>query len=208
MDVVDAFAGEGAAVEATVRGLGPADWDRPGLGVWTVAELVAHLVRGANLLAVYLDDPIDEGAPVVDRVGYFAFDMVANAPGVAERSRRAAAEIGVPGLPAALGTGWRASLAAARTTPPDRLLPTFMGSMAVQEYLATRVLELTVHHLDLCRAMGLPAAATAAGLTLTRGILEGLLDGAAPEGLADDEAFVLAATGREAHEDPRLPVLS
>jgi hypothetical protein len=75
--------------------------------------------------------------------------------------------------------------------------------------LTTRVVELTVHGLDLARALGVPPCATVKGRADTVATLEGLLGIRAPSALAWDEVtFVEKGTGRESADwlgagDPR-----
>lgn len=201
-----AFASAAAQVEQTLAQVD--DWDAPGLGEWSLAELGAHVVRAADLIRRYLAEPVEGGAPVCDRVSYFAFDLRAAAPSIAERSRQEAADIGSERLVEAFADAWRASADVLRAYAPDRLLATFRGPMGLHEYAATRVFELAVHHLDLCRALGRPPHAPDDAMVVVSQVLDGLLDGPRPDDLADDVAFALAATGREPHDDPRLPVLS
>lgn len=205
METLQPFEGAARAVEASIAAV--ADWDAPGLGEWSVAELVAHLVRAADRITHYLDQPVEGDTPVCDRVDYFRFDHRGAAPGVADRSRQDAERIGTAALPATFGAAWTDTAAALRREPADRLLTTFMGPMTLEEYSATRVLELVVHGLDLCRALDLPERTDPAALAMTEDILRALLDGDGPEGL-EGAAFVMAATGRDPHPDPRLPVLS
>ncbi len=210
-DVMSAFADQGLTVEATLRRLQPRDFDAPGLGEWTVAELIAHLIRGAGLLATYLDVEVPADAePACDRVAYFAFsaeELDEMSAGVAERSRADARSIGTGALVDAFCGSRLRTVERVEDLAPDALVHTFRGPMAVAEYAATRVLELTVHHMDLCRALNLPVTSDPSALAVTVGIIEGLLDGERPADLSDDTAFVLAATGRDPHPDPRLPVL-
>ena len=207
MHEMEAFTAEARAVERTIERIGDEDWTRPGLGEWTVAELVAHLVRAADRITAYVEQPVEGNAPVCDRVSYFDFDHTSAAADVADRSRQDAARIGTRALASSFADAWWSTLQVVEGMPPDRLIATFRGPMALGEYAATRVLELVVHHLDLCRALGIRAATTPEALAMTASILAELLDGDRPETL-DDASFVLAATGRDAHPDPRLPVLS
>lgn len=207
---LDAFQEEAAAVAATLDGV-PADaWDRPGLGEWTVAELVAHLVRAVTRVDVYLDEPLDEpldaAASTVDRVEYWRFDLAAAAPAVASRARDEARGVEPPELVRRFTDGWRASAARARGLPPDHLLTTLRGPMQLDEYVATRVVELVVHHVDLRAALDLPPSPTATAGALTLAVLEGLLGSPRPRNMGRDR-FIRAATGRIASDDPRLPVL-
>ncbi len=78
--------------------------------------------------------------------------------------------------------------------------------MRLDDYTATRVLELVVHHMDLRRALDLPPAPTPAAGLLTMRLLEGLLGSPRPHNLGRTR-FILTATGRIPSDDPRFPVL-
>lgn len=205
-DVLRAFEQECAAIDATLATVPSDGWGRPGLGEWTVAELVAHLVRGATRIGAYLDVDPGGSAPVCDRVGYFRFDLAAAAPEVAERARQEAAAVDAATLPALFAAGWRSSAERASGLPPDHLVATLRGPMALEEYAATRVVEMVVHHMDLCAALDRPPAPTPTGGKITMELLEGLLGGPRPRNMGRTR-FVLAATGRIPTDDPRLPVL-
>jgi hypothetical protein len=78
--------------------------------------------------------------------------------------------------------------------------------MRLGDYLATRVVELVVHHLDVRAALDLPPAPTPAAGRLTMEVLEGLLGTPRPRNLGRTR-FILAATGRITVDDDRFPVL-
>lgn len=202
---IDAFAEECAAVEATLAVVPDDAWDRPGLGTWSLAELVTHLVRGVTRITEYLPEPAAD-VPGWDRVSYFQFDAAAAAPGVAQRAVDEAAGVDPTTLPGRFGAGWLAAAAAARDHGPEQLLPTFRGTMRLDEYAATRVLEVVVHHLDVRSALDLPPASTPAASRMTMDILEGLLGEARPRAMGRTR-FIQAATGRLTVDDPRFPVL-
>lgn len=200
-----AFAEECAAVDRTLAMVTAEDWGRPGLGEWTVAELAAHLIRGATRIDAHLNlDP--GGAPAYDRVSYFQFDARRVSPAVAERARQEAAAISTRDLPARFATGWRASVNRATALPPEHVIATLRGPMRLDEYTATRVVEMVVHHMDLCMALDQPPAATPAAGRLTMGVLEGLLGSPRPRNLGRTR-FILTATGRIPSADARFPVL-
>jgi hypothetical protein len=83
--------------------------------------------------------------------------------------------------------------------------------MRLDEFVPSRVVEAVVHGLDLTDAMGRDPIATADGVAMTAGILDELLARRTvpgrPADLADDLAWVRAASGRAGHPDPRLPLL-
>lgn len=208
--MMDAFAAEARAVQDTLADVEPEDWDKPGLGEWTVAELVAHLIRAADRITAYLNVEVEGTQPACDRVAYFDFshlDRADMASAVAGRSRDDAARYGVSTLVDRFSAAVDETLTRCRDLSEDHLIHTIQGPMELGEYAATRVLELTVHHMDLCQALGRRAATTDEGLAVTAQILTAMLEGEHPETL-DLPSFVLAATGRLAHPDPRFPVLS
>ena len=205
MPELAAFTAECLRAEATLDAIRPESWDAPGLGSWNLAQLVGHLVGGVGRINDYLDQPVS-GPVAVDRVEYFRYDAAVEAAGVAARGVQQAAEIGTARLAEEFGVRWRRSAQRAEALPADHVLPTFRGPMRLDEYVATRVLEVVVHHMDLRGALDLPADSDPAAARLTMGILEGLLGAPRPRNMGRTR-FILAATGRVAVDDPRFPVL-
>lgn len=202
---LDALIEECTAIEATLRAV-PADaWARPGLGEWTVHELAVHLDRQLSRITDYLGQEPDPGAPVVDLAGYYRYDPAEIAPGVAERARSAARLTPPAETPDRFAETWRAALARADGFAPDHLLPSPLGTIALRDYLGTRIVEAVVHHIDLRRALDLSPAPTPTAGRMTTGVLERLLGGPRPRNLGRDR-FILVATGRLSHDDPRFPV--
>ena len=199
---IDAFSREAERAERTLAAVDPDRWTGPGLGVWTLAELTFHLVRQADRLAAYHDRPVSAEQPALDRFAYCRGAAALSAD-VAARARDGAAGIDPATLPAAFADAWRASVAAA--SAPDALIETVMGPMRTDEFTATRVLEVVVHHMDVRRCLDLPPDADPVAARLVTALLEGLLDGGRPRNLGRTR-FILAATGRTAVADPRFPV--
>lgn len=207
MDELLAFTSECRAAEATLTEVGLDAWAGPGLGEWTLHELGAHLVGAAARLAEYAAEPVAGPEPVCDRVGYWRMDLRAQAPAIAARARDRAVALPAEDVAAAFGSAWRATAEVVTARDPAALVTTLRGPMRVDEYLATRVLEVCVHHIDVRAALELPPAATPEASKLTMAMLEGLLDGPRPRNLGRTR-FILAATGRIPSDDPRLPVLT
>lgn len=205
MRELDALRAECERIEATLATVSADAWERPALGEWSVHKLCVHLTRGVGRLAAYLGQPV-EGSAVKDRVSYFQYDPAEVAPGVAARTAREAESLPAADVPQAFAAAWRDSVAKASEAGRDRIMATPFGAMHVQEYSATRVLEAVVHHMDLRRALDRPADPDPQAADITVEILEGLLDGPRPRNLGRDR-FVLVATGRIPHDDPRFPVL-
>jgi uncharacterized protein (TIGR03083 family) len=203
-----AFAAECESVEATLVSVPAEAWTRPALGEWTLAELTAHLIGAAAKIAEYAEQPVPEGAePACDRVEYWRFDLAAEAPAIAARARARAASLDAGPSPVAFSTAWRESANIVLERGLDSLIATLRGPMLLREYLATRVLEVCIHHMDVRAALDQPPAATPEAGRITMAILEGLLGDRRPRNLGRTR-FILAATGRTASDDPRFPVLA
>ncbi len=105
-------------------------WDRPGLGEWTVRELVAHADRAYRTVIDYLTGETVDPTPIATAAEYFRIVLAEQTPHVhiAARAKREAAEttdwvsatddlaarVGAPHRPAGnpcqtaadLGNGW------------------------------------------------------------------------------------------------------
>lgn len=83
--------------------------------------------------------------------------------------------------------------------------------MRLDEFVPSRVVEAVVHGMDLTDALGREPIATPEGVSVTAAILDELLArrtvAGRPDDLADDLAWVRAASGRSEHPDPRLPLI-
>ena len=99
----------------------------------------------------------------------------------------------------------------ARAMAPDTIGPGYYALMRLDEFVASRVVEAVVHGLDITDAFGRESIATPEGTALTAAILDDLLArktvAGRPADLADDLAWVRAASGRAEHTDPRLPLI-
>ena len=201
---LDAFVAEAQRTERTLHDIGSGDWSRPGLGEWTLTELAFHLVRQADRLVTYLDRPLRADSPTVDRHTYFA-GSAGLAADVSRRTRESAAGVDPTTLPAAFADAWRQTRNAGADSAA--LIETIAGTMRTDEYLATRVVEIVVHNMDVRRALDLAPDADPQAARLVADLAEGMLTGDRPRGLGRTR-FILAATGRIEHPDPRLPVLA
>jgi uncharacterized protein (TIGR03083 family) len=176
--------------------LSEADWARPGLGVWTVRDLVGHTSRALLTVESYLDPAQSTDSPSVpDAAGYFraAATALADPSTVAERGRQAGAALGDEPATAVAGIAERV-LALVDDSPDNALVTTPVGRMTLIGYLPARTFELVVHSLDLCAAVGTDIPTQLAGPLRACLQLAGQL--AAEQGRAVD--LLLALTGRQA----------
>ena len=161
------FEASARAFVDVVGRLSPDDLALPGLGVWDVRDLVGHTSRALATVEAYLEagmEPVELDGPV----DYFlaALGAPAGSPeraerdaAIAERGRQAGAALGDDPAAAVAELAERV-IDLVRRTSPDSPAATAAGSMRLSDYLPTRTLELTVHTLDVCRAVGMapPAA--------------------------------------------------
>lgn len=151
-----AFVSAARAVGRTVDVIPPGAWDGPGLGEWTVRDLVGHTSRALITVIDYLSRPV-------------ADDVVASAPAylaaiaagtvepqtVAERGRLAGRDLGHD--PASrFGQLVDDAIRAAEAADHDLVVHTVFGGMRVAAYLPTRTFELCVHGLDIAAAADVP----------------------------------------------------
>jgi uncharacterized protein (TIGR03083 family) len=153
---------------ATVDRIRAEQWDQPGLGVWSVRDLVGHTSRAFLTVETYLDRPASEAAlsQAADYV-VAAQAMYGNPADVAQRGREAGAALGADPVAAVHEIAARVLQLVARADD-GALLATPMGGIRLIDYLPTRVFELVVHTLDLATAIGVAAEppTEAAGLCL------------------------------------------
>ena len=198
-------AAESAA--ALVELLSEGDLATPALGAWDVRGLAGHLLRAIRTALDLLVQPEPTDAPLPAAASYYAAylawrepdparsDAAVGARGNAEFPRHSIGEI---------QASYRATADALRAIDRirgDRLVPTAFGTMRLEDYLRTRILEMVAHTLDLARAVGehweVPRAALADALGLLTEVA--IETGTGPQLLAE-------LTGRDV-PSRALPVL-
>lgn len=177
---------EAADAFAVLTGQVPAGaWERPGLGVWDVRALVGHGARSLTTVRDYLGMPAASVA-CETAADYYRAAMGAAASGslgdVAARGVAAGQALGEdpPAAVRGLVAEVREALDAVAGNP---VITTIAGGMRLQDYLPTRVLELTVHSLDLTDALGLEYRFPSEAVELTVALLGevGVASGRAPQ---------------------------
>jgi uncharacterized protein (TIGR03083 family) len=154
-EVAPAFREASTWYLSTVEGVDPARWPDPGLGEWSVLELIAHASRAFLTVERYLRPTghidVDSGAE------YFRRAMAgpdSNAA-IAARGRDEVAELGEDPI-GAIRARAAAALRVVQAAPPGAVCVTQAGTLSLADYLGTRVVELTVHTLDVAAAAGQP----------------------------------------------------
>src|SRR6266545_4433126 len=146
-----------------------------------------------------------------DRVSFFIFSRSEVAPVVYDYAYKIVEGKTPRQMADVLHETFAKTIEEARATAPDTVGPGYYALMRLDEFVPSRVLEAVVHGVDLTDALGRDSIATSEGVALTAAILDELLArrtvAGRPADLADDMAWVRAASGRAGHPDPRLPLI-
>ncbi|MEW5813441.1 MAG: maleylpyruvate isomerase N-terminal domain-containing protein [Actinomycetota bacterium] len=174
----------------------PADrWEDPGLGDWTVRDLVGHTSRSLITVSTYLQttaerEDVTEPAEYYVRIRDYAAG--AGAEAIVERGRQAGRDLGPD--PVATIDGWVERVLGEVDGAGDPLIEVIGGlGLRLSTYLPTRTFEIAVHGLDIAAALGLaetpPTAVQAEAAALA---------GRIGAHLGQGPAVLLALTGRAA----------
>lgn len=210
MSVIGALAREVGSVGKALHRLKRADWDRPTrCPPMTVKDLVAHMYRGTMRIEQMLDQEPLNIEPEKDGETYFQFDRSTASPQVVTQAQDEAAGFDDPAaLVRAWDEGW--SLALRRTREAladDPVLPGIFGAIRLSEFLRTRVVEVTVHHMDVDDALGREPHPDPGALEATGDVLRGLLGTDLRGAGIDDVRFAIIGTGRAPLDDRERSLL-
>jgi uncharacterized protein (TIGR03083 family) len=168
------------------------------LPAWNVKELLGHMYRDINRTNTALSTPAPAEV-TADSVSYWrSYDPVHDAPAIADRAKELAAgyQTGVA-LGAAWNEMWPQALEGAAATDRSRLVVTWGPHLTLDEFMKTRVLEITVHRMDMEHALGRKGWGTDLAVSIVDDILEGLLGEQPPSELEWDVVdFIETGTGR------------
>jgi uncharacterized protein (TIGR03083 family) len=148
-------------------------WADPGLGEWTVRDLVGHASRSLVTVEDYLDAEPGEVTVPSALAYYLVVRAAATGPAVTERGRQAGAAMGTDPV-AFLGALAERVLKKVEAAADDAFVATIAGGMRLIDYLPTRTFELVVHTADLGVALDVvdePPAEAAASALLLAGLL-------------------------------------
>jgi len=176
------------------------------LGDWDCAVLIGHVNTAVEVLWRWKGEA-PNGAPEIDAVGWW--DVV-DAGTNDSFSKRYAAKRSHDELRELIRSSVERATDMLPSTAPEQPLvaPGGLAWTRFDHGLATRIVELTVHGLDLAAATRSTTAMSPSALAVVGSILDQRLIGTRPSDIDDDARWVAAATGRTSHRDPRLPVLS
>jgi uncharacterized protein (TIGR03083 family) len=177
------------------------------LGGWDCAALIGHVSTAVEGLFRWLGPVVDRDVEI-DAVSWWdGSEAIADQSAdfsiryAAKRTHQQLRDLVV----AAVEKG--SETVAVTAADASLLLPPPGAWARFDQGVATRVFELTVHGIDLASAIDSAAKPAPVALNVVAAILDERLEGDRTADLADDTSWVLAATGRTEHDDPRLPVL-
>lgn len=194
---VDVLTAEAAVLRRELATLPGPGWRAPtGCEPWSVRELFGHI----HVVLAWLPGMLDAAPPGPAEVGprdYYRPDG-RFAPGTNERRVALAVEHAAQRDDAALLADFVQLVddlvVRCATEPPGRAVRTRHGDvMTLEDFLATRVVEVAVHGLDLALAVGREPWLTDAAAELVCDVLVGRVD---PVLGWDMVTFVLKVTGR------------
>lgn len=140
-----------------VRRIPTTAWEGPGLGAWSVRDLVGHTSRSLITVSTYLNAPAQRETVTTAADYYAAIREISAGMGedaIVERGRQAGRDLGEDPASAvdALVTKALADLAAV----DDPLIEVIGGlGMRLSTYLPTRTFEMAVHGIDIAHAVGI-----------------------------------------------------
>jgi uncharacterized protein (TIGR03083 family) len=188
--------------------LHPVDAERP---PWTLFELAGHFDISIGLARMLLQNQDPGGQVGRDRVSFFIFPRSEVAPVVYDYAYTMVEGKTPEQMPDVLHETFSRTVEEARASAPETVGSGYYALMRVDEFVTSRIVEAVVHGMDLTDALGRDSIATPDGIAVTAGILDDLLArrtvAGRPPDLADDLAWIRAASGRGPHPDPRLPLI-
>ncbi|HEY4375702.1 MAG TPA: maleylpyruvate isomerase N-terminal domain-containing protein [Acidimicrobiales bacterium] len=196
----DAFRYASSWWRSLVGAVEPHQWDEHGIGDWTVRELVVHADRAYRTVLEYLDGEAKDPTELATAAAYFRTVLGEETPHVhiAARAKREAVDVADP--VAATDAAAEEAEDLVIRTPGEAIVHTFVGEIRLDQYLATRVVELVVHGIDLAEIIGIPTNPPPASASVALAVFADLVEAA-------DQGVLLRALSGRAQMIPGLNVL-
>jgi uncharacterized protein (TIGR03083 family) len=195
---IDALEEQCAVLHRLLEPLSAAEWVRPTrCPPLDVRGLTAHLVSQLRRLAAVRDIPAVDDMPRKDRLSWWDYDVDEDKEETLNATLEAAFELPPGPLAGAFAAAARGAVEGCRTrlADGDAVLAPGDEPIVLSEYIATRVLEATIHGMDLADAVGRDPQPAASAMGVTGDILRGLL-GTDPRPAISDERLAIVGTGR------------
>jgi len=196
--MIQVFHDEAENLEDVLTTFTPVEWDRPTpCEPWTVRDLVGHLTVVISWLPAMLTDSAPARAEV-SAAGYYSpderFSPETDQARIALARSKATAHAAPSGLVEEFAATWRLAHSLCAAEPAPRVVRTRHGdAMLLADFLLTRLVELTLHGLDLATALSRAPWPTPRAAQAVEHLL---LGGASRPGGWDRPTFLRKATGR------------
>jgi hypothetical protein len=164
---------------------------------------------GVNRIKRSLSEPSPRAADT-DSVAYWrSYDALKDAPVIADRATRRATEFeSGRALAEAWDRLWREIVDLVDGEDRGRVVSTWGPTLTLDELVRTRVLEVTVHRMDLEDALGKRGWGTDRAISIVDDTLQGLLGQEPPSELEWDVVdFIEVGAGRRALTDQERRIL-
>ncbi len=218
IELVSALAEELDSVAQVLKSLGADEWSKPTLLVpigpaphWTVLELAGHLGYAMNMIDTLLSKE-SAPPPALDRVSFYDQPKGLLAPLAYRTATDVAADMTSAEMLDYCVSNFSDALAKARLAEPTFVGSTVIGTIRIDEFIATRVVEAVVHGLDLAQALSRPVTPSTAAVDCAAHVLDSLnrrqQTRSRPESLAENWLWVQVASGRRCHDDFQAPLLN
>jgi uncharacterized protein (TIGR03083 family) len=177
----------------TVAKISPSQWDESALGVWTVRDLVGHTSASFARVIEFSQQRADK-VDVASAAQHYHVSLSVEGvdDAIAERGRVAGRGLGND-VTATMTAAIEQALAVLEATPDNSIIVYPNGGIKLEHYLETRVLELTVHTLDILAATGIEIEPPREALSCT---LHLLADLAVDSGAGGQLALLFTGRGK------------
>jgi uncharacterized protein (TIGR03083 family) len=187
------------AVSRLVLNLPEHEFARPTrLQPWDILHLVAHLYRDLERVPLALEQPQPAILPDTDVVTYWRYNRVKNAVRTQARADVIVSDYATgAALARAFDTIQHQAVTLLDNTDPDLVIRTWEPIMRVDDFAATRVVEVAIHGLDLVHALERPPRAEDQAMSITSDVLSAILNVPLPPQLTwDRTTWIEKASGR------------
>ena len=158
-DELGGYRASAETVAALVARIDPAAFPGPGLGHWSLRDLVGHTGLALSNVLTYAGRPAGS-EDIGSAQAYYTLPASATGEGAddaaVDRRARAAGEALGPDPAAGFAELARRTGQRIRDADPDALVRTVAGGIRLRHYVATRCAELVLHGQDIAAATGLP----------------------------------------------------
>lgn len=165
---------------------------------WTNADLIFHMLLDAQWALVTFNSPA--GGPADKDFATYWQGFRASDKDSTAHARFVRISAAAHSDPKAIASRWHQTVQAAirntRWAPDIEFVTTQGHVLATADFVATLVVEATVHHLDLIAKLNHQPGPAPEAISITTATLDGLLGQSRPSHW-DDVTFILKATGRE-----------